>query len=181
MLPIEIPKGEFWDEKKEEFVFTKGYKLRLEHSLVSISKWEAKWHVSFFEKKLNPEQFLSYVKCMTIEPDIPDAAYERLTERDLNRILDYIHDPMTATKISETETKVGRDAFVTSELVYYWMTKFNIPAEFERWHINRLITLIRVCIAKEQKPKKLTPAELYARHAAINARNQALMKSKGKP
>lgn len=173
MLRIYVPKCELWDEVHEEFIRTKAYTLRLEHSLVSISKWEAKHHISFFVTKLSGELLLSYIKCMTLNPDAPDNVYMALTNANLKAILDYINDPMTASKVSADVTRVGRDDYVTSELVYYWMTKYNIPAEYEKWHINRLIMLIRICIEKEKPPKKMTQAELYARHAAINARNKA--------
>ena len=103
MLQIEIPKGEYWDEAKEEFLYAKAYTLRLEHSLISISKWESKWHISFFETKLNPEQFLSYIKCMSLSNDVPDEAYGRLGEKEITSILEYINDPMTASSVSDSQ------------------------------------------------------------------------------
>ena len=173
MLPIEIPKGEYWDEAKEEFLHTKAYTLRLEHSLISISKWESKWHISFFETKLNPEQFLSYIKCMSLSNDVPDEAYGRLGEKEITEIIEYINDPMTASSVHEKPgTRAGREV-VTSELIYYWMTKFNIPWDCEKWHINRLIMLIRICIAKENGGQKMSKAETYAKQAQIRARNRA--------
>jgi len=176
---IRIPQGEFWDEKNERFIYTKAYTLRLANSLVSISKWESECHKSWFDTKLGGEELMHYIKCMNISPNVPDEVYARLTPKDITDILDYIQDPMTATKITSTDTTVGRDTYVTSELIYYWMTKFNISFETEKWHISRLITLIRVCQEKEKPPKKLTKDELYARHAAIQARNRAKAAKKG--
>lgn len=181
MLQIYIPKGEFWDERNEEFFYSKEFTLRLEHSLVSISKWEAKNHIPFLETKLNGEQLLDYIRCMTIDNSVPNDVYKRLTQKDLVKILEYMNNPMTASKVTDINNKVGRSEFVTSELIYYWMTKFNIPVEFEKWHINRLMMLIRICMAKESPPRKLTRQEQFARLNAINARNKARYGSKGRP
>lgn len=176
---IFIPQGEYWDEKNECFIYTKAYTLRLANSLLSISDWESKYHKSWFETNFEGDEFLDYIKCMNLTPNVPDDVYLRLTQKDVTEILDYIKDPMTATRITSDKKTVGRDEYVTSEIIYYWMAKFGIPFEAERWHINRLIMLIRVCIEKEKPPKKMSEAELHARHAQISARNRARRAKKG--
>lgn len=176
MLHIHVKGGEYWDERNEEFIHTKPYTLTLEHSLVSISKWEAKWHKPFLETKLTSELFLDYIKQMTIEKNVPDDVYARLTSSNLKEITAYMQDTMTASRVKEEQKSSNKREYLTSELLYYWMTKFNIPFECEKWHINRLIMLIKICFEKEKPQKKMTNSELYARHAAIKARNRSRRK-----
>lgn len=183
MLNILIPPTEGWDEEKEEFVTNSdAVMLRLEHSLLSISKWEAKWHKFYYAKKdKTPEELLDYIRCMTINPNVDDKDYLRLTQSDVNRIRDYIDDPMTATTFSESQRKKGshRRENISSELIYYWMIQYGIPFECEKWHINRLLTLIRICNVKNSKPEKKSNRELLKEHAAINERNKKLFNTKG--
>jgi hypothetical protein len=185
MITIHIPASDakdYWDPKKEEFVTvpaTKAYDLMLEHSLISISKWEAKWHVPFISKeKRTEEQTIYYIKCMTINSGVPDSAYEHLTSDDIIKISDYINDPMTATTVAEDHGKGNREV-VTSELIYYWMTALQIPFECEKWHLNRLLKLIAVCNAKNTPPKKMGKNEIMQRNKALNAARRAKYNSKG--
>ena len=176
---IHVPKGEFWDERKREFVYTKETTLKLEHSLISIAKWESKWHIPYLSSEKTNEQALDYVRCMTLNQDVDPNVYLRLTIKDIKEIKDYIEDPMTATKISDTNGKNGKSQIITAELVYYWMTQFNLPIELlEKWHFNRLITLIRVC-AEESNPKKMTQAEAAKSMREINAVRRAKYNTKG--
>lgn len=181
MLQIEIPEREFYDESTEQFGVLKKTTLNLEHSLISISKWEAKWHIPFFDSSKDYEQTIDYIKCMTLNKEIkPDSlVYKSLTRHDIQRINDYIQDPMTATKINETPG--GRRQFqtVTSELIYYWMTQFNIPSSYEKWHINRLMTLIRVCSEESKPKKKMSRREIMAQNKALNAARKARLHTKG--
>ncbi len=184
MLEIVIPDRELYDEKNEEFITVKGAKLQLEHSLVSISKWEAKWHVPFFSKENKTrEQTLDYVKCMTLTKNVDDSIYKYIPDNVLDEISEYMENPMTATWFAEdrnkNKSKKQSKEIVTSELVYCWMTQLNIPTEYQKWHFNRLITLIRVCSEKNSPDKKMSKKELAERNHSINAARRAAHRSKG--
>lgn len=181
MLEITIPGfEECWDEKAQEFVSTKEQTLKLEHSLVSLSKWESKWHKPFIGKDdLTTEETLSYIQCMTVTNNIDPSVYYRLSEQNINDILAYINDPMTATTVNNRgKTGFSRE-IVTSELIYYWMIALNIPVEFEKWHLNRLLTLIRVCEIKSTPPTKMSKGEIMKRNAQLNAERRRRLNSKG--
>lgn len=174
MLEIHVPiSQEEWDDEKQMFIPPKTVKLQLEHSLISISKWESKWHKPFFLKEdKSPEETIDYIRCMTLTQNVKPEIYELLTEENINEIQEYIGNPMTATTFSnrnDNKQSSSRE-LVTSELVYYWMVSLNIPFdECQKWHINRLLTLIRVCNVKNEPPKKMSQKELYKHHAAVNA------------
>lgn len=181
MLKIEIPENEYFDEEKNEFIKIKEQTLCLEHSLVSISKWESKWHKPFLSNfgNLTGEETLSYVKFMTIQK-VPSYVYLSLTDENIKEISEYINDPMTATTFSEVEgSSRGSREIVTSEIVYYWMITLQIPFECQKWHINRLLTLIRVCNEKNQPAKKMSKKAVANRNAALNAARRAKYGSKG--
>ena len=126
MLRITIPAKELWDEEKEEFISTKEHTLDLEHSLVSLSKWESKWKKPFLtDKPLNSEELIDYVRCMTITQNVSDDVYERITPQILKQVMDYTQDPMTATWIREEKTGKRGSEQITSELIYYWMVSMN--------------------------------------------------------
>lgn len=180
MLKIVIPIcPEGWDEEKQEFVEPKYQTLQLEHSLVSISKWESKWCKPFLSKdpKTN-EETIDYVKCMTLTPNVDPDVYNHLTIRNLEAINKYIEAPMTATIIYETKHG-GNSETVTSELIYYWMIALNIPFECQKWHLNRLLTLVRVCNIKNQPPKKMSKSEIMRRNAELNAARRKELNTKG--
>lgn len=171
MLEIYVPISlEGWDEKKQEFIPPKTVKLQLEHSLISLSKWESKWHKPFFStNEKSPEETIDYIKCMTLTQNVRPEIYEYLSENNIDDIQRYIGDSMTATTFSEKNSGKGSREIVTSELVYYWMIALNIPFECQKWHINRLLTLIRVCNVKNEPPKKRSRSELINHHRAVNA------------
>lgn len=171
MIQITIPSDELWDEAKQEFItIKKDYTLQLEHSLVSISKWESKWNKVFISKEEKTyEQTIDYIKCMTITQNVPDEVYHAITKDNIQKIEEYISAPMTATWFAkEKSTGIPREK-VTSELIYYWMIALNIPFECQKWHLNRLLTLIRVCNIKNAPPKKMSKRSLMQRNAALNA------------
>lgn len=168
MLKIIIPGSELFDENTNEFIYLREQSLLLEHSLVSISKWESKWCKPFLSgKDKTPEEIIDYVRCMTINEDVDLEVYNRLSERNFNDINSYIDSPMTATTF-RNEKSTGAREIITSELIYYWMVSFNIPFECETWHLNRLLTLIRVCNVKNNPPKKMSKRELMARNRELN-------------
>lgn len=181
MLELEIEElNDVWNPYIEEFVKQKGCKLKLEHSLVSISKWEAKWHKPYLTKEdKSREETIDYIKCMTLTQNVDDAVFERLTPTHLNKIKEYIEDPMTATWFSDEKKPGNNTQITTSELIYYWMFKSNIPIECQKWHLNRLLTLIQIFEVQEQPPKKMSIKEIYARNAALNAKRKAEFKTKG--
>ena len=180
MLRITVPATEQWDEIKQEFVETKEQTLQLEHSLVSLSKWESKWCKPFFSKDAKTyEETVDYVRCMTITQNVKPEVYACLTEENINAINEYIQAPMTATTFSTHQTKTINGEQVTAELIYYWMVALNIPFECEKWHINRLITLVQVCNIKNQPPKKMSKNEIRSRNAALNAARRKRLNSKG--
>ena len=181
MLTIDVPiSPEGWDDEKQEFVEPKTQTLQLEHSLVSLSKWESKWHKPFYSKKeLTAEELLDYIRCMTLTKNADPDVYNHLTEKNVKKIKDYIDDPMTATTFSKDGKGPGNGEIVTSELIYYWMIASNIPFECQKWHLNRLITLIRVCGVKNTPPKKRSKRDIMSRNAALNAARRKQMNTKG--
>ena len=153
MLRITIPAAELWDESRQEFVSTKEQTLQLEHSLVSLSKWESKWCKPFLSKNdKTAEETLDYVKCMTITPNVDSNVYNFLK---------------------------GSREIVTAELIYYWMIALNIPFECQKWHLNRLLSLVRVCNIKNAPPKKYSRRELASRNAALNAARRKQLNTTG--
>lgn len=180
MLQINIPAVEKWDEVKEEFINTKAQTLCLEHSLVSLSKWESKWCKPFLtDEDKTVEETIDYIKCMTITQNVPPEVYENLTQENIKEVSEYIEAKMTATWFSEDGVKKINRETITAELIYYWMVAFNIPFKCEKWHLNRLLTLIRVCSEKNKPEKKLSKQELSRRNAELNAQRLKKMNSKG--
>ena len=174
MLILKIPEQEYFDQEKSEFVTCKACTLKLEHSLVSISKWESKWKKPFLttEEKTVAE-FIDYIRCMTINQDVPEEVYSLMGHDNVRKIQEYIMDPATATTVTDRRKgKGGRPEIPTSELIYYWMVSNAIPFECEKWRVNRLITLIKVCNAKGN-PQQMSKAEIYAMNSALNKSRRA--------
>lgn len=180
MLQITVPAIELWDERNEMFIQTKGANLKLEHSLISISNWEMKWHIPYFRDDKTEEQAIDYIRCMTLNKEVDSSVYFGLTQKNVEDINRYMQDEMTATRIKEIKKNGSRaNQEVTSELIYYWMIQFGIPFSCEKWHINRLIMLIRVC-AEENKPKKKRSAkDIASDYRALNAARRAALNTKG--
>ena len=180
MLQITIPAVEQWDEDKQEFVSTKEQTLSLEHSLVSLSKWESKWCKVFLTKQEKTfEETVDYIKFMTITQNVDPEVYNYLTNGNIDEVNQYIEAPMTATYFSEDKTgKTSREQ-ITAELIYYRMISLNIPFECQKWHLNRLLTLIKVCNTKNQPPKKRSMKEITSRNAALNAARRKQLNTRG--
>ena len=181
MLQIEIPVSpEGWDEEKEQFVDPKLVVLKLEHSLVSISKWESTWNKAFLTSanKTNDE-IVDYVKCMTVTQNVDPDVYNHLTEENFKKIQAYIQAPMTATTFYEDKTPKRNREVVTSELIYYWMFSLGIPKDLEKWHINRLLTLIRVFNVKNAPPKRRSSRDIMSQNTRLNAARRQRLNSKG--
>lgn len=181
MLKLVVPGVEAFDETTEEFVTVGDVILELEHSLVSLSKWESEFERPFLSKEdKTEEQVLGYVKAMNTTPDVPDDVWSKLTNENFETINRYIDAKMTATTVYELhEPPKTRQETVTAELIYYWLIVYNIPFECEHWHLNRLFTLIRICNIKAEKPKKMSKAELARRNRELNAQRKAKLGTKG--
>lgn len=181
MLVIKVKDtNDLWNPRTREFLTVKGGTLKLEHSLISISKWEAAYNVSFLETKKTPRMFLDYIICMTLNSVQDNNIYNILSDEDLLKINDYINKPKTATTIKNVNRSRGvNNEIVTAEIIYYWMTIYGIPFECEKWHLDKLLTLIRVCSIKQSKPKKMSKADIYQQQRAINEANRAKYRTKG--
>lgn len=179
MLKIVIPGIELYDEKKEEFINTKPQALQLEHSLVSLSKWESKWNKPFLTKDNKTyEETIDYIRCMTITQNISHDTYRLLTSENIQQVNDYIELPMTATTFSNQKKPPSKDV-VTAEIIYYWMISLNIPFECQKWHLNRLLTLINVCNIKNQPSKKMSKRDILNRNKTLNKARRETLNTKG--
>lgn len=179
MLRIIVPGAEFYNEKTDEFIYFDDQELELEHSLLSISKWEGIYNKPFLSSSdKTVEEILDYVRCMTLTDNVDRDVYERLSEQNIKAINDYINAPMTATTFHEVNNKPSRE-IVTSEIIYYWMIVHNIPFECEGWHLNRLLTLIKVCNIKSNPPKKMSKQEVLARNKELNAQRRKQLNTTG--
>lgn len=180
MLVLDIPETELFDEENDKFVYIRKQTIKLEHSLISISKWESKWQKPFLSKeKKTREEILDYIRCMFLTPSQDKNVILGLSVDDINKIIEYIDSPMTATTVTFFDNKPKtKEETVTSELIYYWMITAGIPFECEKWHINRLFALLKICSAKNA-PKKKATKEMMNSQAALNAKRRAAMKSKG--
>jgi len=178
MFKIVIPEDEFYNESTNEFVQVKSQELHLVHSLVSVSKWESIWQKSFLTNK-NPsrDESISYIRCMTVNQNVDSSAYSRLTNELISRIVGYIDAPMTATVFYDEKKK--SNAIITSEIIYGWMVALTIPFECQKWHLNRLLTLIKVCDLQNQPKKKIGQREILARNAALNEARKAKLNTTG--
>ena len=186
MLEITIPETEFFDSETNMFVMKKETKLQLEHSLLSISKWESRHQKPFLgdgtsESRLTPEEFLDYIKDMTLTKNVdPDVYYILARNPVLQKMVnDYIDAPMTATTFSNSKPPEKTNKIITAEIIYWEMIALNIPFECQKWHLNRLMTLIRVCSIKQQKPEKMPHNDMVAQRRALNAQRKAARHSKG--
>lgn len=183
MLKFTIPASESWDELTQEFITAEEVTLELEHSLVSLSKWEASWEKPFLgPEEKTTEETLSYVYFMTLTPDVSPEIIQRLTNDHIKQINNYIDSKMSATTFNErvTQRKVGRE-IITSEVIYYWMVSHQIPFECQHWHLNRLFTLIKVCNAKNEPPgkNKMSKSEMIAQRNKLNAERKAKLNTSG--
>lgn len=178
-LKVQVPGVELFDELTNEFSYIKPCTFQIEHSLISISKWESKWHKPFFSKdKKTTEEILSYIECMTITPNVDPMVYRSIPQKELDKISAYLEDPMTATWFKK-DNKPGTRQVITSEIIYYWMVALQIPFECQKWHINRLLTLVRVCNEKNAPGKQMSRNDIYRQNAKLNAARRAALRSKG--
>ena len=179
MLNITILATEQYDEVNDKFFTSKEQILCLEHSLVSISKWESKWLKPFLSKaEKTIEETIDYIRCMTITKNVDHDIFNFISNDNIKQVRDYIEAAMTATTF-HNENKTTNREIITAEIIYYWMISMNIPFECQKWHLNRLLTLINVCGVKNQSPKKRSKKELMSRNAALNASRRESLGTKG--
>lgn len=179
MLKITIPNSDAYNEDTGEFILIKGGDICLEHSLVSIAKWESKWHKPFLSKEpKTQEETIDYFKCMCITPNVDENIFYSLSQENANKINKYLTDPMTATTFSDKNSKKSNE-IITSEIIYYAMVAYNIPFECQKWHINRLLTLIKVCAEKNKPEKKMSQKELISRNKELNAARRKALNTRG--
>jgi hypothetical protein len=169
MLKLIINQQEHYDEVNSEFVKLNGQTIELEHSLLSLSKWESIYQIPFLgpETKTS-DQVMTYIKCMILTPDVDESIFQHFTQEDLDKIDKYINSKESATTFGIMPQQKGPGEVITSELIYYWMVAFNIPFECEKWHINRLFSLVRICNIKNSKPKKMSRHEIAEQNRALN-------------
>lgn len=181
-ITVHIPKGSEWFNSKTEEIFTldKDHEIVLEHSLVSMQKWEQKWHVGFLDKRhqKTTEEILDYLRCMTLTKNVDPILYLLIPRAEIDRVKDYIKDPMTATKI-KPNGKRGQPELKTAEVIYSDMIILGIPFECRKWHLNSLMMLIQVCANKQQPEKQMSRSAIFAQNRELNRARRAALHSKG--
>ena len=179
MITIVIPSSEDYDEEHQIFIDRPEVKLSLEHSLVSLSKWESKWHKAYLHSEKTNEEVIDYIRCMTITQNVNPEVYSRIPVPVLKQIISYIDDPMTATTFRDNPHAKKNRQIITSEVIYAMMFNFNISKECEKWHLNRLFALLRVCGEMQAPAKKMSKKDILKQNRALNEARRAKMKSKG--
>ena len=181
MIQIVVPATELYDEYNNEFITIPEQVLDLEHSLVSLQQWESKWCKPFLSKNgLTTEETIDYIRCMTLTANVPSITYTMITDANIKAVEEYINASMTATWFSEEKKGRGSNGeSVTAELIYYWMIALQIPSEYRYWHLNQLLTLIKVCNIKNAPPKKMGKKAMMSRNAAINAARRKQLNTNG--
>jgi hypothetical protein len=180
VLTIIVPGIEMFDETSQEFKTKGDVVLELEHSLVSLSKWEEIFEKPFLgDAEKTTHEVMEYIKMMTVTPEVPEEVFDKLSEENIVAINNYINAKRTATWFSEAPGAPRSREVITAELVYHWMITFNIPFECQKWHLNKLFTLIRVCNIKQAKPKKMSRTEIAARNRELNAQRREQFNTTG--
>lgn len=180
MLRISVPEIELWDPKEERFLYIKPQNIVLEHSLVSVSKWESKWCKPFFSsKELTEKETIDYIRCMTITQNVNPIVYRYLRSNNMEQINRYISHPMSATIIYDMSNNRKNKKIITSEVIYYWMTVYGIPFECQKWHLNRLLKLIKVCSIESQPDRKMSLKDTMMYNKKINEERKKKYNTKG--
>lgn len=180
MLRIVVPKDEWFNQEDQTFEIFDELELELEHSLISLSKWESKYKKPFLgPASKTPEEILNYVEAMIITPNYSKSIIFRFSQENIEQINDYIESTESATTFGTMPERKGRGEIITSELIYYWMVAFQIPFECQYWHLNRLFALIRICNIKNSKPKKVSRSELAQRNRELNEQRRAQFNTAG--
>jgi len=180
MLAITVPELESYDEASSRLIKSESYTFQLEHSLASLSKWESEFERPFLtDGPKTPEETIAYVKCMTLTDGVPESIYTRLSSENYVQINNHINAKMTATWFNDRPQPGRGREVITSEVIYYWLTSYNIPFECDQWHLNRLLALVKVANAKNAPKKKMGRRDMLAQRDQINAARKAQAQSKG--
>ena len=180
MLVLSIPETEWFDEEQSTFESVNAFDLELEHSLGSLSKWESRFKKPFLSSEdKTQEEIMYYIEAMILTPIYPKSFFQLLTQEQLNSINDYIESPESATTFGQMPKSRTKGEVITAELIYYWMVAFTIPFECERWHLNRLFSLIRICNIKNSKPQKMSRGEMARRNRDLNEQRKAALHTSG--
>lgn len=180
MLKLIIGAAEIFNDETQEFGTSGGFDLELEHSLISLSKWESKHKTPFLSKDgKTTAEIMSYIGCMIVSANFPEDVLDRFSQDDIDAVTAYIESPESATTFGKMPETRGRGETITSELIYYWLVAFNIPFECETWHLNRLFSLIKICNLKTQKPKKTGRLERAAMYHKLNQERRAKLGTSG--
>lgn len=180
MLSISIPEFEIYDERTNRIETIKSREIQLEHSLVSISKWESRWKKPFLTStQKTKEETIDYIRCMTMTQNVDPRIYQGMSSAHIKMVNNYIDDPMTATTFKKATSKKAQAQVITSEIIYYWMISLEIPMECQKWHLNRLLTLIRVCDEKSQPSKKMSKKDVMSQYRSLNAARRSKYGTRG--
>lgn len=182
MLKIHIPETEAYSSEYNKFINVKATDVVLEHSLISISKWEAKYHKAFLDNNVEKtnDELIDYIRFMSLSSNVDPNVFKLIPSEELDRIIKYIKDSQSATTFKDRDGGRASREIITSELIYYWMVALQIPFECQKWHINRLLTLIKICnIKNDPKKNKMPKSEVYAQNKILNAQRRAKLHSKG--
>ena len=180
MLQITVPEREYYDSSRQEFITVPEQVLNLEHSLLSLKKWESKWKVPFLgSSEKTFEQSIDYVRCMTLNKNVDPKVYYGITPELYKQINDYIEDPMTATTFSKEEGRGFNKTIITAEIIYFWIVSFRIPFEVQKWHLNSLLALVHVCEIKNSPKKKMKKKDIYSQNRALNEARRKSTGSRG--
>lgn len=181
MLRLKIASGIIWNESTEEFEsLDKDYVLNLEHSLAAISKWESKYKKPFLcNEEKTKDELLYYIKCMNLDENTDDEVYSFIRNSDISKVLEYAGERMTATTFTDLSPQRPNREIITAEIIYYWMIRLGIPMECEKWHLDKLLTLIRVCNIKDSPPKKMSKRDVLRQYSSINNKRRKVSGSKG--
>lgn len=180
MLKVYVPESEQYNSETNEFYTIKEQTLMLEHSLLSISKWESKWGKPFIsDKPKTVKETIDYIRCMTINKNVDPLIYNNMSAKTIQEVNSYIEAPMTATWFSKEPGGKSSNEAITSELIYYWMVAHGIPFECEKWHLNRLLTLIKVCNLKNQPEKKMSKSAIFSQQRALNEARRKKLHTRG--